>query len=325
MGQDFYQLLEVDKHASPAEIQKSYRRLARKYHPDLNPDDKSAQQKFKEIQGAYDILSDPDKRAMYDQFGPDSQQVGGSPFTGGRHPGGFKPEEFGPGPQPDNEGGFVFGTFEDLFKQFGGTGAKWSGARGGAQPKAAATRGSDLRTELAVPFQAVVLGGTAALNIVRGGKEETIKIKIPPGVTSGKKMRLRGQGHPGINGGPNGDLIVLLHVAPHPNFKRNGSNLELSLPITLKEAVLGTTIDIPTPNGMVSLKIPPGSSSGRRLRVKGHGLLSSSEPPGDLYVELQIRLPDQLMNSDKRSPQLIETLDQLESMYRPPVRSHIQW
>jgi DnaJ-class molecular chaperone len=324
MAQDFYQLLEVGNNASPEEIQKAYRRLARKYHPDLNPDDKSAQQKFKEIQNAYDVLNDPEKRRMYDQFGPDFQRMGGDPFAGGRGPSDFD-QYYGSGPQSQPNEGFGFGSFEELLKQFGGGGAGWTGGRGRGQSAPAAAQGADLRTELAVPFQTAVLGGTTSLNVLRGGREETIKIKIPPGVTSGKKMRLRGQGDPGLRGGPNGDLIVLLHVAPHPHFRRNGNNLELSLPITLKEAIMGATVDVPTPNGTVALKIPPGSSGGRRLRVKGHGVLSSSGPPGDLYVELQIRLPEQLLDSEKRSVELLGAVDQLESMYREPVRSHIQW
>lgn len=324
MAQDFYQLLEVGKTASQDEIQKAYRRLARKYHPDLNPDDKSAQQKFKDIQNAYDVLNDPEKRRMYDQFGPEFHRMGGDPYGGGRGPVDYE-QYFGKGAESDPQGGFGFGSLEELFKQFGGGGAGWTGGRGRGQSAPSATAGTDLRAELAVPFQTAVLGGSASLNAVRGGKEETIKIKIPPGVSSGKKMRLRGQGNPGTHGGPPGDLIVLLHVAPHPHFRRNGNNLELSLPITLKEAIMGTTVDIPTPNGTVALKIPPGSSGGRRLRVKGHGVLSSSGPPGDLIVELQIRLPEQLLDSEKRSVDLLNAVDQLESMYREPVRSHIQW
>jgi DnaJ-class molecular chaperone len=340
MSQDFYKLLEVAADASPEEIQKAYRRLARKYHPDLNPDDKSAQQKFKDIQNAYDVLNDPEKRKMYDQFGPDFHRMGGDPFGGGAYPGGGGAYPGGGGAYPGGggeadyekyfrgggagpQGGFGFGSLDELLKQFGG-GAR-TGGRGRGQTASPATQGADLRTELAVPFQTAALGGTAALNVVRGGKEETIQIKIPPGVTSGKKMRLRGQGNPGSFGGPNGDLIVLLHVAPHPHFRRNGNNLELSLPISLKEAIMGATVDVPTPNGTVALKIPPGSSGGRRLRIRGQGALSSSGPPGDLYVELQIRLPERLLESEQRSPELQNALDQLDSMYREPMRKHIQW
>lgn len=336
MAQDYYKLLEVSRTASAEEIQKAYRRLARKYHPDLNPEDKSAQQKFKDIQHAYDVLNDPAKREMYDQLGPDFHRYGSGPFAGAG-PQGYG-GSYGPG-QPDFEqmfgrgaggragqqgGGFGFGGIDELLKQFTGGGG-WGSGRGRDASAQPATPGTELRTELAIPFNTAVLGGEAGLKLVRGGKEETIQLKIPPGVTSGKKMRLRGQGNPGSHGGPNGDLIVLLHVAPHPHFKRNGNNLELSLPVTLKEAVFGSTVDIPTPSGRVSLKIPPGSSSGRRLRVKGQGVLSSSGAPGDLYVEVQIKLPEQLMDKGKHPEALLRAVEELESLYKQPIRSHIQW
>ncbi len=332
MAQDYYQLLDIKRNASPEEIQKAYRRLARKYHPDLNPDDKTAHQKFKDIQHAYDVLSDPDKRNMYDQLGPDFERAGANPF------GNARPEDFeqyfrpGPGGRPGAGGnagtaggGFGFGGLDELLKQFTGGGGNSAGGQGRASARNAAAQGSDLRTELAIPFNTAVLGGGAALNVVRGGKEEVIQLKIPPGVTSGKKMRLRGQGNPGSNGGPNGDLIVTLLVAPHPHFRRNGNNLELTLPITLKEAVFGATVEIPTTSGQVALKIPPGSSGGRRLRIKGQGVLSSSGAPGDLYVELQIKLPDQLLDQGKQPQALLSAVEQLEGMYRQPIREHIHW
>ncbi len=336
MSQDYYKLLEVNRSASSEEIQKSYRRLARKFHPDLNPDDKSAQQKFKDIQHAYDVLNDPEKRHMYDQLGPDFDRMGQNPYSGAYPGGGAGPnfEEMfrrgagGPGAGhagPKGGSGFGFGGLEELFKHFGGGGGRGNRAHEEPPPVPDPTQGSELRTELAIPFNTAVLGGNAALSLKRGGKQETIQLKIPPGVTSGKKMRLRGQGNPGASGGQAGDLIVTLHVAPHPHFKRNGVNLELSLPITLKEAVMGATVDIPTPSGTVSLKIPPGSSGGRRLRVRGQGVFNAEGAPGDLYVELQIRLPDQLLDSADRPKELTDAVDLLESMYREPIRKHIQW
>lgn len=344
MAQDYYKLLEVSRNATAEEIQKSYRRLARKYHPDLNPNDKSAQQKFKDIQHAYDVLNDPEKRTMYDQLGPDFHRMAGGPFGGGGPHGGGPFEAgnpFGGGPRSGQgqmdfeqmfgrgagekgspQGGFGFGGLDDILKHFTGGRAPGRGRESSAQE---ASQGSDLRTELVIPFSTSVLGGEAALNLVRGGKEETIQLKIPPGVSSGKKMRLRGQGNPGSSGGPSGDLIVTLHVAPHPHFRRNGNNLELSLPVTLKEAVFGATVEIPTPSGRVALKVPPGSSSGRRLRVKGQGVLSSSGAPGDLYVEVQIKIPEQLMDSSKQPEALLRAVEELDSLYKQPIRTHIQW
>ena len=322
MAQDYYQLLEVGKTASQDEIQKAYRKLARKYHPDMNPDDKSAQQKFKDIQHAYDVLSDAEKRKMYDQFGPDFEKMaaGGGPFRGGGGGGGghsFEEIFGGAGP-----GGFQFeGDLGDIFRQFGG--GPGGRSRGRAAPP---SKGRDLTSELTVPFSTAVLGGQASISVMRGGKQESIQVKIPPGVESGKKMRLRGQGEPAPRGGGQaGDLLLTLNVAPHPFFKRSGNNLELRLPITIGEAALGATVDIPTPSGKVSLKIPAGSSSGRRLRVKGQGICSASGAPGDLYVELQIKLPEALASSESLGDAQRKAVEQLEKLYSASPRSDIIW
>lgn len=319
MAQDYYQTLELSKSASPDEIQKAYRKLARKYHPDLNPDDKAAQQKFKDIQLAYDVLSDTEKRKMYDQFGPDYERAQASPFRGGAPGGGGGGFEdiFGGGAGP---GGFQFdGDLGDLFRQFGGGGGGGRSSR--ARPQ---TKGRDLATQHTIPFNTAVLGGDASIPIQRGGKSESLQVKIPPGVESGKKIRLRGQGEAGSGGGPQGDLIVTLNVASHPFFKRSGQNLELRLPVTLGEAALGTTLDLPTPGGTVSLKIPAGSSSGQRLRVKGQGVGNSSGPAGDLFVEIHIKLPDPLTGGEV-SDETRQSIQQLESLYSGSVRGKIVW
>jgi DnaJ-class molecular chaperone len=321
MAQDYYQLLEISRNASADEIQKSYRRLARKYHPDLNPDDKSAQQKFKEIQHAYDILSDPEKRQQYDQFGPDFERMGsgGSPFRGA---GGGTPDFeniFGGG----GPGGFQFeGDIGDIFRQFTGGG----GPRGRGRRPDAPLKGQDVTAELTIPFNTAVVGGRASISARRNGQTESIQLKIPPGVETGRKLRLRGQGEPSPNGGQPGDLFVKLTVAPHPHFRRNGKDLELRLPITLAEAMLGASIEIPTPNGKVELKIPPGSSSGRRLRVRGQGGLAEFGPPGDLFVELHVKLPENLDSSQQNSEELhraVQTIQQLYGADSP--RSQLVW
>ena len=321
MAQDYYALLEVSKTATQDEIQKAYRKLARKYHPDLNPDDKSAQQKFKDVQHAHDVLSDPEKRKMYDQFGPDFERMGAGGYPGGGGPGGgtggFSFEDiFGGG-----GGGFQFeGDVGDIFRQFGG-GRAQGGRRG--QPRGP-QKGNDLNANLTVPFSSAILGGEASIAVMRSGKQESIQVKIPPGIESGKKMRLRGQGEPSPNGGPSGDLIATLTVAAHPFFKRSGKNLELRLPITFSEAALGSTVDIPTPGGTVSLKIPPGSSGGRKLRIKGQGVRDSASP-GDLYVELQIKLPEALSTPEKLSDSTREAIRQVEQLYSENVRDGIIW
>jgi DnaJ-class molecular chaperone len=326
MAKDYYQLLEVKKNASVEEIQKAYRRLARKFHPDLNPDDKSAQQKFKDIQHAYDVLNDPEKRRMYDQFGPDFERMGGGggPFQGGGHGPNFE-EMFGAG-QGDGAGGFGFNSIDELLQQFGGgrgrSRGRGAGSGGGGRGK---TRGEDLRASLTVPFNTAVLGGSASISVTRANKDESIQLRIPPGVVSGNKMRLRGQGNPGMGGGESGDLIVELNVAPHPYFQRNGFNLELKLPITLKEAVEGATVNIPAPSGTVSLKIPAGSSSGNKLRVKAQGIHDSKGNVGDLLVELQIKLPKSCKHADKVPASLSKAVNELEQLYEGSLRNEIRW
>ena len=288
MATDYYKALGVSRTASPEEIQKAYRKLARKYHPDMNLDDKTAKARFQEIQAAYDVLNEPEKRKKYDQFGADFEKMGPNPFAGGG----------GGGQQVDlndlfgGAGGFDLG---DMFRQFSGQGG---GAPRGRR-SAAAQRGADLSAEVTVPFSKAVSGGEVTLNLDRGGTPETISIKIPPGTVDGKKLRLRGKGQAGA-AGRNGDLLLTVHVASHPNFKRVGQNLELRLPITLNEAVNGAKIDIPTPGGTVTVTIPPMSSSGRKLRIKGQGVPDEHGNVGDMFVELLIKLPATLSEQAKK-------------------------
>ncbi len=320
MDQDYYKALEISQTAAQDEIQKAYRKLARKYHPDMNPDNKAAQQKFKDVQKAYDCLNDPEKRKLYDQFGDQYENVAAGRGAGtgpGQGGGGYGFDDiFGGAGQG---GGFQFeGDIGDLFRQFGGAaGGKGSASRGRARSSPA--RGADLSGEITVPFNTAILGGHAFIGVQRSGKHENLQVKIPAGVESGKKIRLRGQGEPSPNGGPAGDLLVTLHVANHPYFKRHGQNLELRLPVTLAEAALGATVDLPTPGGVMSLKVPAGSSSGRRLRVKGQGVRDTNGNAGDLFVELQIKLPE---NLDDESRQAIE---RIERMYTDKPRASIIW
>ena len=301
MEADFYKTLGVSREASPADIQKAYRSLARKYHPDVNPDDKAAKQKFQEIQKAYEVLNDPEKREMYDRYGSsfDSPRGGAGPGGAGRTytyssggPGGFEEIDlsqlFGGG------GGRGFeGAFGDFFNQMGGR------AAGGTRRRRPA-RGTDVRHELTVPFQTAIAGGEARLSIQRpNGKVESITVKIPEGIEDGKTIRLRGQGDPGPDGTA-GDLLIKILVSPHPSYRRRGNDLEVDVPVTLAEAALGAKIDVPTPLGTITLTVPPGTSSGKRLRVKGHGVHPSGGPVGDLYVELQIVLPKELDESTQK-------------------------
>lgn len=324
MAEDYYKALDVSRTASPEEIQKAYRKLARKYHPDMNPDDAAAKKKFQQIQKAYDVLNDPEKRKLYDQFGPAFENMGagggGGPdgAAGGAGPFPFDIEQIfggrGGGGAGPGGGGFQFeGDLGDIFQHFTG-----GGGRGRGRRHAPPTRGSDLSAEVTIPFNTAVMGGYREISIQRAGKFETIQIKVPAGVDSGKKIRLRGRGEPGA-GGESGDLIVTINVAPHPHFRRQGHNLELRLPVTLGEAALGSTVDVPTPGGIVSLKIPPNSSSGRRLRVKGQGVRSATGEAGDLYVELQIKLPASL---DQTARDAVATIEQ---EYKGAVRDGLAW
>ncbi len=315
MAEDYYKILDVSRTASPEEIQKAYRKLARKYHPDMNPDDTAAKKKFQEIQKAYDVISDPEKRKLYDQFGSQFENIHPGAGAGGGGAGGpfpFDMEQLFGG--RGGAGGFQFdGDLGDIFQQFTGGG----GARGRGRRQAAPQRGGDLSAEATIPFHTAVMGGNHEISIRRSGKIETIQIRVPAGVDSGKKIRLRGQGEQGAGG--NGDLLVTIQVAPHPHYRRQGQNLELRLPVTLSEAALGATVEVPTPGGTVSLKIPPGSSSGRRLRIKGQGVRSGSGETGDLYVELQIKLPASLDNEAQ------EAIRKIESQYTGPIRDGITW
>jgi DnaJ-class molecular chaperone len=331
MAEDYYKALDVSPSASPEEIQKAYRKLARKYHPDMNPDDVAAKKKFQEVQKAYDTLNDPEKRKLYDQFGSAYEQMGGGAGAGagGGGPFPFDIEQiFGGGarggPRGGGGGGFQFeGDLGDLFSQFTGGGGSAGGGRGRGRRAAAPTAGNDLSTDATIAFHTAVMGGFCEISLKHGQQSETLQIKIPPGVDSGRKIRLRGKGDPGANG-KNGDLIVTIHVAPHPQFKRQGQNLELKLPVTLGEAALGATVDVPTPGGTVALKIPPGSSSGRRLRVKGQGVRSPDGQAGDLYVELQLKLPESLKH-DSLTPELRQAIAQIDQLYTSSIRDGLTW
>jgi DnaJ-class molecular chaperone len=316
MADDYYQILGVDRKASAAEIQKAYRKLARKYHPDMNPDDKSAKEKFQKIQQAYDVLNDADKRRLYDQYGSAFESAGaGGPgwesFRGGQAgPSGFEGFDFGQ--MFGGEGGG--GGFDDILRQFTGR-----GGRRGRKP-AGPTRGADLEHDLQIAFHTSITGGEARLNLRRAdGRAETIAVKIPAGIEDGKKLRLTGKGDLSPRGGPPGDLLIRIHVGKHPHFTRHGKDLEVRVPVTLAEAALGAKIDLPTPQGVISLKVPPGSSTGRRLRLKGMGVTTSDGAAGDLYAEIQIVLPPSL---DEASLDLVRQLER-RNPHQP--RADLTW
>ncbi len=288
MAKNLYDVLGVSKGASAMEIKSQYRKLARKYHPDLNKEDKTAAEKFKEISAAYDILGDKDKRQKYDNNEIDAEGkptgFGASGFGGGGfNPGGgyhtYSTNGF-------NGAGFDFSSLfgEDIFSQFSnGGGNGFAGAGYGGRR---AQKGQDIAYALDVDFLDVAKG--VEKNIIMNGRQ--LNVKIPAGTTSGQVLRLKGQGYAGVNGGANGDALITVNVRPHPYFRAEGTNVFIDLPISMKEAVLGAKVIVPTISGKVNLTIPAYSSSGEKLRLKGKGI-KTKNGTGDEIVNLVIMSP----------------------------------
>lgn len=288
---DYYKILGVSRNATQEEIKRAYRRLARKYHPDVSKEP-GAEEKFKEIQEAYEVLKDPEKRKLYDQLGPHWKHG----------------QEFRPPPGWEGgAGGFTSFTTEDLsgFSDFfellfGGLGRRQGRGFGGFR-----TRGEDIEAEISISLEDAYRGTTVpitlqvpevdpATGIVRQ-RQKRIEVKVPAGVTEGQRIRLAGQGAPGLGGGPPGDLYLKVRLKPHPYFRVKGKDIELDLPITPWEAALGATITVPTLGGKVQVKIPPGSQTDQKLRLRGKGIGG-----GDQYLILKIKIPPATTEEAKR-------------------------
>ena len=289
---DLYQQLGVKRGASEAEVKKAYRSLAKQLHPDRNKDNPKAAERFGKITQAYDILSDKDRRAKYDRGEIDEDGNPRMPFGGGFGGGGGAHRPSGAGAGPGGFEGFdTAGTADlsDLFEGlFGGaTGGRRGGFEGFGRRNRAPQKGADVAYRLKVPFI-----DAAALKPQRAtlSSGKTVDLKLPNGVDSGTKIRLAGQGQPGPAG--NGDAIVTIEVTAHPYFTRDGKDIRLSLPISLKEAVLGAKVKAPTPEGPVMLTVPKGASSGKVLRLKGRGFTDKSGKRGDQLVSLSIDVPE---------------------------------
>jgi molecular chaperone DnaJ len=362
--QDYYELLGVSRKAAQKEIRQAYRKLARKYHPDLNPGDKSSEEKFKQVQEAYDVLSDVKKRQMYDQFGFDTPGSGGMPSPAENQNVNF------------DFGGFDFGgggagtgpSFRDLFSQY----FRGGGAATQTETETYPEAGSSLEYQIEITFWEAVHGTVKKLSIARldtctechgtgsvgqpqtcsacggtgqvaqtsgrmrfnlactrcGGtgrirnmcrvcngegrvrRVDTIEVRIPPGVQTGSRVRVPGRGNAGTAGGPTGDLYIITDVKPHPFFDRRGDDLYTTVPVTVTEATLGAKIEVPTVDGRSLLRVPPGTNSGQKLRLREKGVPSARDPKhrGDQYVELQVFVPKPV---DERVRELLKELEKV--------------
>ena len=286
---EYYETLGVPQTASVEDIRKAYKRLARKYHPDLNPGDTKAEARFKNISAAYEVLSDPERRRHFDEFGEASLQAGFAADRARGARGRFSSRFGAPGAEGSGEG-HGFGGIEDLLRGFRARGGGQAGARFRMD-------GADVEASMSLAFVEAVKGGERRIGIARpradGSRvEEEISVRIPAGVTDGGRLRIPGKGGEGMNGGEPGDLWIQVRVEPHPFFRQEGRDLELELPVTLAEAVVGGRVDVPTLDGRATVTIPPGTSSGSRLRLRGQGVPASrTTPAGDLYARIKIVVP----------------------------------
>lgn len=297
MPRDFYQILGIGETATQDEIKKQFRKLAKQYHPDRNKGAKAAETKFKEISEAYDTLSDEKKRAEYDtlrKYGAFSGQGG----QGGQP--GFDPSQFGRSRHGNEPGGTGFGdgdNWEEILAQFFGGETPFAGGtqrrrRGGRQQQ---MPGRDVEAELMIPFMEAVNGTTRVIQV--GSKK--LNIRIPAGIDEAGRIRLAGQGEPGPFGGPSGDLLITVHVAPDPHFTRKGNDIYSAVEIPFTEAILGTKRSVRTLTKTVTLSIPPGTQPGAMLRLKGQGI-SANGAVGDQYVEVKVSIPKNLTVKQKK-------------------------
>lgn len=310
---DYYEVLGVPRSATEKDLKAAYRKLARKFHPDVNPNDKSAEEKFKEVSGAFAVLSDPEKRAKYDRGGHEAFEPGFDPFQGTT----IDFQDLG------------LGNLSDIFEMFGG-----GGRRRGAPRRAA--RGEDLTLEMRLPFGDAIHGTTlevaipravscshcggrgrlasgGACRVCRGGGRvsvtENVKTRIPAGIDDAERVRIPGKGNEGVGGGPSGDAYVTIRVEPHPLFRRDGSDLVCEVPVGVVKATLGGDVDVPTLEGRATIKIPAGTRGGQRFRLKGRGVVArAGHPAGNLYAVVQLVTPRDL---DARSREIFEELARL--------------
>jgi curved DNA-binding protein len=338
---DYYEVLGVPRTASADEIKKAYRKLAKQFHPDRNPGNKNAEARFREVQAAYDVLSDAEKRRNYDQWGHAGVgSGGGGPGSAGWRagPSGEHVYTWRSGGGPD----MPVEDLDDLFRAFGG-GGRGRGGQGGAgnifeeifggrrgrgpyqeAPQPEEAPGSrDIEHTVDLSFDQAIHGAALDLRLSAAdgsGRMENISVKVPPGVADGQRIRVRGKGQPGGRGLPAGDLYIVCRVAPHPYFRRTGNDIYLELPLSLSEAALGAKVAIPTLEGRTVLTIPPGTPSGAKLRLKGQGVKpAGGKPPGDQYAVTRIVPPKKL------TPEQQELLEKFRASGEANPRDNIGW
>jgi len=321
MPVDFYKELGVARGASDDEIKKAYRKLAAQLHPDKNPGDKKTEARFKNVNRAYQALSDSEKRKLYDEFGEEGLREGfnsgaARSYRSGSSPGSYRTRRGGgsgpmnvedlfntPGGEPPSSGG-IGDLFGDLFSRAGRRGAN------------AGMKGSDIASEVSVDFISALRGAELKLRLQDGGEE--ITVRVPPGAGDGDKVRIAGHGAPGAYGGSPGDLILNIRVGKHPHFERSGLDLYLDLPITVGEAYRGAKVRVPTPDGAITLTVPKHAQSGQVARLKGRGVKRKAEQ-GDLYIRFQIKLPV------SESNEVEAAIDSLEGAMTGDVRADVHF
>ena len=311
-NKDPYAILGVGRNATQEEIKKAYRRLAKQYHPDRNPNDKTAEQRFKEVHAAYEVLGDAERRAQYDRFGAGGPAPDVRAWTtdrGGVH---FEdiPFDFGP------IGGL--GDLTSIFEQFFSRGPGGR-ARRRTTPHAAAPRGPDLEHSVELSLEEAIRGTEREVVLTAGLPEasERIRFRVPPGISDGQRVRIRGKGQDGPGG--RGDLMIRCHIRPHAHFRREGQDILLDVPLTITEAALGTQVEIPTLDGRAVVKIPAGTSSGTKLRLRGRGVRDPAGQCGDMYAIVQILAPRAVSGRGR------ELLTELERELNQHPRERLGW
>ena len=289
MAEDLYAVLGVPKGADADALKKAYRKLASKLHPDKNPGDKKAEERFKKVNHAFDVLGDSKKRKLYDEFGEDGLREGFDPDRVRAYKDWSSRQPAGAGASGPRYGGQTV-DLEDLFGGAGGGFGDLFGIGGRNRRPRGPTKGPDLESEVTIDFPAALRGATLELH-PQGTLGAPVTVRTPAGADDGSRVRIAGQGAPSPNGGPPGDLVLTIHVTPHRHFRREGDDLHLDLPVTVAEAYRGAKVKVPTVDGSVSLKVPERTQSGQVVRLRGKGVARKGRPAGDLYVHFVIYIP----------------------------------